>query len=118
MGSTRTRLPGITLRDAAPTDATGTRHKLPLRWTSQESPEVQTARFRFANTNDFEQSAFASLTGNTRHLACPYVETDCVLRALGHRGLLLSDYRSSIPSSIPPTIVGLALCCRRPSDCR
>ena len=38
-------LPAV--KDAAPTEGTGTRHKLPLRWTSQESPDVQTARFRF-----------------------------------------------------------------------
>jgi signal transduction histidine kinase len=34
-------------KDLAPSEGSGTRHKLPLRWTSQDSPDFQTARFRF-----------------------------------------------------------------------
>jgi hypothetical protein len=48
---------------------------------------AQTARFRFADADDFKQSTFTRLAGDTRHLTCPDVETDGVLCTLGHVGL-------------------------------
>ena len=44
----------------------------------------------FADADNFKQPTFTRLAGNTRNFAGPNVETDCVLRALGHRGMLLS----------------------------
>jgi hypothetical protein len=50
---------------------------------------TQSASFRFTNSDHVEQTTLAWLASNTRHLARPDVETDCVLRALGHLAVLL-----------------------------
>ena len=45
---------------------------------------AQSTGFRFTDANNFEQPAFTRLTGDTRHLTCPDVETDRVLCAFRH----------------------------------
>jgi hypothetical protein len=50
----------------------------------------QSTRFSLADADDIQQSTFAWRTSNTRHPAGPYVETDCVLRTLGHLQELLT----------------------------
>jgi hypothetical protein len=49
----------------------------------------QPSRFSFTDADDAQQSTLAWRTSNTRHPAGPYIETDCVLRTLGHLEVLL-----------------------------
>src|SRR5712664_3138627 len=54
-------------------------------------PFTKSTRFRFANTNNLDQSAIAGFASNTRHPARTDIEADSVLRSLGHSAVLLHD---------------------------
>jgi hypothetical protein len=53
-------------------------------------PFSKAARLRLSNANDVQQSTLAGLASYARDSAGPDVETDCVLRALGHLAVLLN----------------------------